>query len=537
MEVFHRAYSQLRDSYRSMTPGSRLTTWLLAAVLVGALAYLGTQQVAKPDTDLMHGAPIARSQLPLMEAAFDKAKLKGGYVIRGSSILVPHGEESKYMAALVAANALPPRMGAAGQEALNGNSWMEMGSGRDQQRMRIAKQKDLAQAIRLRPGIEDATVDYDVDSRPGPFKDKVATAVVCVKPAGTNQLDEATVLAIRDMVVGAFAGLKPEEVVVADSNGGTWRGPMGTAEENQYRLAKRTSEQDLKTRILKALDNIPNVDVQVTVELKREQAASARAASCAAAPAVPRQESSPSGASVVSQRPNVAAVLDSLLSGTSGEGRGSSSERTGTAASESIEKAPIALTPISARVLVRVPMSYFTSVWQQRNPVEGGAAKKAPEQAVLDQIRIEESTNIQRCVAALLPPIRDGASLAEQVTVTPFVEISATTPAFSIPEDVLNWAAQSWQTLAAAGITLVCLLGLWLIARAKPAKADEPAMPVAAEPPTDASPPTPAKVAAPHWRRHTRAADRPLREELSKLVEDDPETAANILRKWIGQVS
>ena len=50
-------------------------------------------------------------------------------------------------------------------------------------------------------------------------------------------------------------------------------------------------------------------------------------------------------------------------------------------------------------------------------------------------------------------------------------------------------------------------------------------------------PATPAKVAPPHWRRARRAADRPLREELSELVEEDPETAANILRKWIGQVS
>jgi len=233
----------------------------------------------------------------------------------------------------------------------------------------------------------------------------------------------------------------------------------------------------------------------------------------------------------------VAAVLDSLLSGTSGEGQGSPSERTGTAISESVEKAPIVLTLISARVLVRVPMSYFTTVWQQRNPVERGQAKKTPDQAALDQIRIEESANIQRCVASLLPPTRDGASLAEMVTVTPFVEISAATPASDFREDVLNWAAQSWQTLAAVGIALVCLLGLWLIARAKPAKADQPATPAAAEPPTDATPPTPAKVAAPHWRRHTPATDRPLREELSKLVEDDPETAANILRKWIGQVS
>ena len=41
----------------------------------------------------------------------------------------------------------------------------------------------------------------------------------------------------------------------------------------------------------------------------------------------------------------------------------------------------------------------------------------------------------------------------------------------------------------------------------------------------------------PHWRRDPGAVDRSLREELSELVEADPETAANILRNWIGQMS
>jgi flagellar biosynthesis/type III secretory pathway M-ring protein FliF/YscJ len=463
MDVFNRAYSQLRDSYRSLTPGARLTAWLLAAVAVAALAYLGAPQAARPDTDLMHGAPIANSQLPLMEAAFEKAKLKG-YVIQGTSILVPQADQPKYMAALVAANALPPNMGAARREALNGASLMDIGTGRDQQRMRLARLEGLASFIRLLPEIEDANVEYDVEPRSVPFKEKAATAIVCVKMKGSKQLDEPMVLTIRDVVVGYFAGLKPEDVVVADSNGRTWRGPIGTAAENQFRLAKRASEQDLKARIQNALDHIPNVDVQVNVELNREQ-------------------------------------------------------------------------PISARVLVRVPMSYFASLWQQHNSAEPGKARKTPDQAALDQVRVEESANIQRCVAALLPPPKGGASLAEMVTVTPFMEIPAETPAATVPDDVWKLALQSWQTLAAAGVAMVCLLGLWSIARSKPAKADAAAAPAIAEPIADANRSTAAKVAAPHWHRRTQAVDRPLREELSKLVEDDPEAAANILRKWIGQVS
>ena len=65
---------------------------------------------------------------------------------------------------------------------------------------------------------------YDVDNRPGPFKDKLITATVIIKPAGSSQLEESRVLAVRHLVAGAIAGLKPENVTVSDLNGRTWHG-------------------------------------------------------------------------------------------------------------------------------------------------------------------------------------------------------------------------------------------------------------------------------------------------------------------------
>ena len=373
---------------------------LLAAAVVAALGYLGTQQVARPDTDLMHGVPIANSQLPLMEAAFDKAKLKG-YVIRGSSILVPRGEESKYMAALVAANALPPRMGAAGHEALNGGSLMEMGSARDQQRMRIAKQEALAQGIRLRPGIEDASVDYDVDQPAGSSRTKWRRPSSASSP-GTNQLDEATVLAIRDMVVGAFAGLKPENVAVADSNGRTWRGPIGTAEEinTVWRNEPRTGSEDQNPQRSAHSQR----DVQVNVELKREHRPR-KAANRAATPAVARQEPARSaGRLAETERGRGARLSVERLE------RRSQRRQSRPARRRAVEKVA-SLTPISARVLVRVPIELFQERLATAKSRRAGQAEKTPDQAALDQIRIEESANIQRCVAPLLPPAKTGQVL------------------------------------------------------------------------------------------------------------------------------
>lgn len=537
MDVLSRAFSQLNDRYRSMTLGSRLMAGLFTAAVVVALGYLGTQQVARPDADLMHGILIAPSHLPIMEAAFGKAKLKD-YTVRGSSIFVPSGQESTYMQALVAANALPRHLGAARAEALNGGSIMEIGSRREQQRMLVAKLEDLASAIRSRPGIEHASVDYDVDPRPGPFKDKVATAIAFVKPTGSNELDESTVRAIRDMVVSAFAGLKPEDVAVSDLNGGTWRGSIGNADENRYRSKKRTAERELKTQIENVLSHIPNVAVEVNVELNREQATAPRTADRDAAASPPQQNNQSNRPNAASQQPNVGTVINALLSGTSGEGQGSSSERTDVAVSTPPRNDHITLTPISVRVLVRVPTSYFKSLWQQRNPVMPGQPEQMPDQAALDRIRIEESTNIERCVAPLLPPAKDAASLAAMVTVTPVAEISvATTPPFDLRQEALNWAMQYWKALVGIAFTLFCLLVVRSMVWTKPAESDEPEATAVAAPIVEPIPAKSAKVAPPHWRRHVNAADRSICEELSEMVEEDPETAANILRKWIGQVS
>ena len=74
--------------------------------------------------------------------------------------------------------------------------------------------------------------------------------------------------------------------------------------------------------------------------------------------------------------------------------------------------------------------------------------------------------------------------------------------------------------------------------RAVPSSAGEPAtvqMRVAAEPEARTRE-SPESVAARRLRRLTGGGPS-LRDELSELVKEDPDAAANILRSWIGQVT
>ena len=58
----------------------------------------------------MNGEPLPASDLPAMEAAFDKAKLNT-LRIDGTRIRVPRGQQAAYMAALADAKALPHNFG------------------------------------------------------------------------------------------------------------------------------------------------------------------------------------------------------------------------------------------------------------------------------------------------------------------------------------------------------------------------------------------------------------------------------------------
>ncbi|MGW8258191.1 MAG: hypothetical protein ACWGMZ_11950, partial [Thermoguttaceae bacterium] len=268
MDFLNTAYAQIVDLFNSMTAGARLTTALLLIVVVVSVGYLFTNQMSGPGTDLLHGMSVPASAIPAMEAALGKANLK--YEIQGTQILVPHGQEAAYMAALADAKALPPNFGSALRDALNnGNVFLESSKQREE-RMKVATQEELSLIISRMSGIEQALVLYDVESKSGFNKEKIATASVSVGPVGSTQLDAEKVSSIRYLVAGAIAGLKPENVTVADLNGRTWYGDSengGGAEDNLYISLKRTYEQDLEAKILNARSYIPNVTVAASVTL------------------------------------------------------------------------------------------------------------------------------------------------------------------------------------------------------------------------------------------------------------------------------
>jgi flagellar M-ring protein FliF len=469
----------------------------------------------------MHGAPVAASQLPAMVSALAKANLKG-YEIRGTSIMVPRGQEPAYLAALADAKALPEDFETILSEPVRDVNIFES-SHQGEQRAKIAKQRALAMFIRSMKGIENAYVLYDVDTKSGLNREKLITATASVKPVGSSQLEEARVSAIRHVVASAIAGLKPENVTVSDLNGRTWYANPdedGGGEEDLYVSRKRMQEQDLRAKILNALCFIPNVTVEATVELDRERIARMKRGRRSAA-----------------QLPNTAAVIGGTPNDPRDGRETSQNGGLGPAADEQVEKLSAGLTPVSARVSVGVPASYLKKVWRERHPDPPGQDLATPDAAALDQISAEESAKIRRHVAQLLPPTQ---TTADQVTVTTFEDLQTPAPPPpSAAQQAWSWLAASWRTVGLLGLVLVCLLWLRLAVRGgrtfkSGAGWQSASTSAAAEPAEDDAWQQASRVPPPHWRR---PADPVIHRQLSELVEADPETAAGILRNWIGQAS
>jgi len=551
MDFLNRAFTQLADLFRSMTPAARITTGLLLAVVVISLGYLFTYRVSGPDCDLMNGEPIPYGYMAKMEAAFAKANLSQ-HEVRGAHILVPAGQKAAYMAALADADALPPNFGKALAAAINTGSLYESDRQR-QDRVKIALQEELALIISRMNGVESASVLYDTKKEGGLNRQTVTTASVAVKPLGSESLDPSQISLIRHLVAGAIAGLKPESVTVADLTGVIYHGGDsengGSASDNLYVSLKRIHEQEWKSKILGALAYVPGVRVTPNVELDPERINRVKKVKYDPKGIAVRQytqESSrtrgngaPGGRpGIQAQSPNTPAALLSSQSQGSQETEDDSKGETITAPNtEQTEMEKIGLTPKRVSILIGIPSSYFEKAWRKLHPTEEGQEPQAPDQAALKTLENEEKAKIQKHVAALLPTLEGVSDPTQLVNVSSFLDMPGEEiPAPAVTAKALAWFGQHWGTLGMIGLALFSLLMLRSMIRAVPAGPKAGGAAAAPAPAEQEEGESPATISAKRLARFTGGGPS-LRDELSELVQEDTTAAANILRTWIGSAT
>lgn len=553
MDFLNKAYGQLTDLFRSMTPAARITAALLVCAIVISLIYLFRTKTTTGDELLLGGREFSNAEIASAEAAFAQAKLAGSEVV-GNKIRIPRGQKAAYLAALAENNALPEDFGTVLASAVESENPFMSSKSLDL-RVRAAKQRELSLIVSRMRGIATATVTFDEVDKPGFPRRKEMTAMVAVQPAPGEELTTDAVRAIRHTVAAAYAGLDRSNVTITDLSGRSFPGTtidgLGSADDNLYAEAKQRYERDWQTKIYNRLQMIPGVVVGVNVDLDPEilhQLTSHKLdPKSVAVQTAESSENISSTTPVNAGRPG--AVPNSLANAPAAisqdRGAQSTTERSDSTQASIVgqdritsRRAP--LTPKQVQVVVDVPFSYYRKVWNERNPPQDGQEPQAPPQAELDKIEVETRKRIEDTVVKLLPRPESGNDPFVPVVVTSFHDLSqppVTEP--STADVATTWLADNWQTVA---MLLMGAFGLMLLrgmvkapAAPPPAAANENEHPEPASE-SDAEDGEEDENLKMPKRRFT-AKGPTLRDELREIVKEDPDAAATVLKAWIGDAA
>jgi flagellar M-ring protein FliF len=200
------------------------------------------------------------------------------------------------------------------------------------------------------------------------------------------------------------------------------------------------------------------------------------------------------------------------------------------------------LVPERVTASIRIPRSIFRTIWMAENPPAAGGAPLEPGQEQLDAIELRETQAIEDMVAALLPSPPPGVASYPLVTVSPYTSTPIDDPPVtSLAGNAGSWFAGNWQTIALFGVALFSVFFLRGMIQS-----NNPAPAVAA----DAGSREPTLVDHGYddeevdqleitnsLKAKFQHTGRSLRDELTELVHEDPDAAANVLANWIGDAA
>ncbi len=479
MEYLAKLPEQFATRLRSLSSQNRIAAVLFfLAILVGVVFFANGTGGEKCEP-LFDGRTFSYGELAEMTQAFRDADLLDSEIVE-NQIHVPSAEKDAYLVALQSTDAMPSAFDESVDQAV-ANSRFFATPRETEMSYRHAEQKKLARIVASLNGVESASVQYDEVEKRGFPPTVEVRAFVAVRAVGGRELDFEQIEAIRDTVAGYVAGLDRSHVTVTDlvacrAYPGSYDRDGALGASYAYVATKRIMESEFRQKIQRHLEMYPGVTVGVNVQL-----------TCPAA----------------SHQPSDA----------------NSSESEGL------------LVPSLVTASIGLPKSYLENIWRDRVGTDGTSVSESKE---LQQIEQEIQAEIQRAVLAMLPPPALDMRTGHQVTVTTYTD--AQLPAAT------QLAANSTGANFLAGNKFVTALGLLVLvggvlyigwkyrtlwsgqAAREEAACINTSLPDSGEPARSEIP----------GDQHM-AED--MHDEITKIVRQNPEAAAELIRKWLDKAA
>ena len=546
MSLIRPFFEQTRATFLSLPMPSRVIFVMLVVAIALGLAMLVRGETGTRSEYLLGGRTLGEQELDSVELAFARAGLNR-WEREGRRVKIPVDTRGDYLAALDNAT-LPLSLRTPLQKAMQEASVFESSEMRRTREMH-AKEISLGKKIEAFPDVRYASVEYSVGERVGLGRKRSQSASVIVVPEGIEPLQKNRINAIKDLVRGSYADMTPESVVVIDTNGTS--SSSLSDEEDLLRRRREEEEASYVLKVRKLLYELGDIKVAAYAEIdptmdseravlkydEQPTTIGETTRKVASETTRPLNQGVPGAATNVTQNRPLSLEENSQRSKTSEDERQSTR-----VAGQQYEQSRLAsLQTKRVRITVGLPDSYYRKVWASKypklDPDDPESVTPADFTEQIETIKRETKEFIKQAVSPILPDISVGEDKFDQlVEVWDYPDLPTGT--YEDPQlaaHFLTWLAESWQTLALAMLGIVALLVARSAVRggtgdASPAEFGEgfglelPPPPATNENDRDAG-------------ETMTITGVSLRDELTSLVEKNPEVAANVIRSWVGEAA
>lgn len=554
MDAIKAQLLRIQQQLAGLSASQKMLTGSLVVIMIMTMFYW-SRYAGTAEMDVLLDQTLTADEISQIKTALASKGIK--YEVTGDRIMVPADRKFEMIADLGYMQLLPRDMKSGWDEIVDKITPLTS----DMQGKQIynrARERSISMIIGRWPGVKSAMVMIDANSKMSPVRPVEPTASVDVTlksgEQGNKQLGEAVV----NLVTGAQAGLKRENVRVniggrpykASDPNNPFGGGDGSILEQQANW-----ENYYKGKIAEQIIYIPGVYATVSVELQtatnvthQHMVDPKQTIQLATQDTTQTEENTqaPNGGEP-GVAPNVGVELPSQQS----PGQNSNKEKTdiknavdwGT--KQTTTQTPAGLGTAVAAAL-RVPESYFRSMWKMKNP----NGQTEPTDAELDALVQRETPRLREDVKKATN-IKDDTSVSVAMYVdvsTPVVggDAAAASGLASIPLGVGFGAKE-------IAIGALAIISLFMVSMMVRKSVPQPVMPALAPTPAvdvvDPGMPSDVTVGsdiagevgtAGMMLTGREMSDEQIEaqqviEQVGTMVKENPDVAANLVKRWLNR--
>ncbi len=552
METIRRILERIRTNLSLLTLSQRLAIGLCAVVVAGSLAWL-VQWSATPELVELLPQDLSPQELNAAQAALETARVE--YKIVGSRILVPPGDQMRVLDRLNQGNALPRDI-SLGFDKLIGETSPFLPESERRIQYNLALGNELAKVIASAPDVQDAHVFITPDTkRTLGTRGTQPTAAIHIRMVAGRELSQAQAHAHAMLVARAVPGLDPHNVSVIDSarsRAFSIMRPEEQAAAGQLDEVRRREDYQ-RGKIMEQLSYIPGVLANVSIDLDTTKSITESISYTGPEEKLASSDVSETGQAAPGEEPGVNPNVGASVASTGGGERSTTeSQKTENfppmpSETKKVEKLPFNIKRTTATV--RIPRSFFVSVYRAQDP-----QAKDPTDDELKPLMDLEFERVKKDLKKLVMSDSD-----VDVEVSFFYDLDLKSATFASATGGAEAAAQDGATMGLlrsygpqaglGGLALFSLLMMFMMARKAARIAAPPPPPRATESDEDAGespeqilmvgggPIGQAAVSEAFLTGHEVDEEalryQQLSEQITKMVDEDPDSVADLIRRMV----